>query len=152
MPNLTHRAEPWEIIENVVVSATARRKGVGRALMGHMFEIARSAGCFKVQLMSGKHRAEAHHFYRSMGLEAVAEGFKIYATALSAARRGWLDGTRGSFGVFHRRDDELDRLGRLLGGLVADLLDCGACTKRAASRSGRRPQPRGNGDWYRPDA
>jgi hypothetical protein len=35
-------------------------------------------GCHKVGLLSGKHRLEAHHFYRSMGFEAVAEGFKLY--------------------------------------------------------------------------
>jgi predicted nuclease with RNAse H fold/GNAT superfamily N-acetyltransferase len=78
VPNLTHRAEPWAIVENVIVSATARREGIGRALMAHLLEFAGSHGCFKVQLVSGKHRAEAHRFYRSMGLEAVAEGFKIY--------------------------------------------------------------------------
>ena len=78
VPNLTHRGEPWAIVENVIVSGAARRKGVGRALMGHLLKMARSVGCFKVQLVSGKHRAEAHRFYRSMGLEAVAEGFKIY--------------------------------------------------------------------------
>jgi len=27
---------------------------------------------------SGKQRAEAHEFYRDLGLAAVAEGFKIY--------------------------------------------------------------------------
>lgn len=76
--NLTHRGEPWAIVENVVVSETARRKGVGRALMEHLIGIARAAGCFKLQLISGKHRPQAHAFYRSLGLDAVAEGFKIY--------------------------------------------------------------------------
>ncbi len=46
--------------------------------MGHLIDLARAAGCCKVQLLSGKHRAEAHEFYRSLGLEPVAEGFKIY--------------------------------------------------------------------------
>jgi hypothetical protein len=41
-------------------------------------ELARTAGCCKLQLVSGKPRAEAHEFYRSLGLDAVAEGFKIY--------------------------------------------------------------------------
>jgi predicted nuclease with RNAse H fold/GNAT superfamily N-acetyltransferase len=77
-PNLTHRGKPWAIVENVIVAGTARRTGVGRALMGHLMERARTDGCYKVQLVSGKHRAEAHEFYRRMGLDAVAEGFKIY--------------------------------------------------------------------------
>lgn len=78
VPNLTHRGEPWAIVENVIVAGAARRSGAGRALMEHLIELARAAGCCKLQLISGKHRAEAHEFYRSMGLTAVAEGFKIY--------------------------------------------------------------------------
>jgi GNAT superfamily N-acetyltransferase len=78
VPNLNHHAEPWAIVENVVVTGVARRKGVGTALMEHLIEVARAAGCCKLQLLSGKHRAQAHALYRSVGLEAVAEGFKIY--------------------------------------------------------------------------
>ncbi len=78
VPNLTHRGEPWAIVENVIVAADARRRGVGRALMEHAIESARATGCCKLQLLSGKHRREAHAFYRTLGLDAVAEGFKIY--------------------------------------------------------------------------
>jgi GNAT superfamily N-acetyltransferase len=78
VPNLTHRGEPWAIVENVIVTSAARRAGAGRRLMEHLIELARAAGCCKLQLLSGKHRAEAHSFYRSLGLDAVAEGFKIY--------------------------------------------------------------------------
>ncbi len=76
--NLTHRGEPWAIVENVIVAHSAQREGVGRALMRHLVEHARAAGCYKLQLLSGKHRVEAHQFYRDIGLEAVAEGFKVY--------------------------------------------------------------------------
>ena len=31
-----------------------------------------------MQLLSGKHRTEAHSFYRRAGMSAVAEGFKLY--------------------------------------------------------------------------
>jgi GNAT superfamily N-acetyltransferase len=78
VPNLTHHAAPWAIVENVIVSRTERRTGVGRALMEELIDVARGAGCCKLQLLSGKHRSEAHAFYRGMGLESVAEGFKIY--------------------------------------------------------------------------
>ena len=78
VPNLTHRGEPWAIVENVIVAGAERRSGAGRALIEHLIELARAAGCCKLQLISGKHRAEAHEFYRGMGLTAVAEGFKIY--------------------------------------------------------------------------
>lgn len=78
VPNLTHRGQPWAIVENVVVTRNLRRGGVGRALMRRLIDVARAAGCYKLQLHSGKHRAEAHEFYRSLGMDAIAEGFKIY--------------------------------------------------------------------------
>lgn len=77
MQNLTHRGTPRAIVENVVVADDARRRGVAAALMRRAIEIARSAGCSRVQLMSGRQRTEAHAFYRSIGMEPVAEGFKI---------------------------------------------------------------------------
>jgi GNAT superfamily N-acetyltransferase len=76
--NLTHRGRPWAIVENVVVSEGHRRRGIGRALMQAAIGHARSMGCYKVQLLSAKHRDEAHQFYGSLGLVAVAEGFRIY--------------------------------------------------------------------------
>ena len=76
--NLTHRHEPWAMIENVVVAARSRRRGIGRALMEHSFGLARRAGCYKVQLMSGMDRGPAHIFYEGVGMEPVAQGFKIY--------------------------------------------------------------------------
>jgi GNAT superfamily N-acetyltransferase len=76
--NLTHHGQPWAIVENVVVARAVRRTGVGRQLIGHLIELARAAGCYKLQLHSGKQRAEAHEFYRDLGLATVAEGFKIY--------------------------------------------------------------------------
>ncbi len=76
--NLTHGARPWGIVENVVVSHTHRGTGVGSAMLEHLIVIARQAGCYKVQLLSGKHRQRAHAFYRAIGFEPVAEGFKLY--------------------------------------------------------------------------
>lgn len=76
--NLTHGARPWAIVENVVVASRARRQGIARALMERALELAAAAGCYKAQLLSGRNRAEAHELYRAMGMEAVAEGFKVY--------------------------------------------------------------------------
>lgn len=78
VPNLTHRGEPRAVIENVIVTRSDQRRGIGRALMEHLIAVAKAASCHKVALLSGKHRAEAHEFYRSMGFKAVAEGFKLY--------------------------------------------------------------------------
>jgi GNAT superfamily N-acetyltransferase len=78
VPNITHRGTPWGIIENVVVAGAARRRGAARALFGEIERLASAAGCHKVSLLSGKARAEAHSFYRSVGYEPVCEGFKLY--------------------------------------------------------------------------
>ena len=79
VPNLTHGGKPWAVVENVIVTQEMRRRGVAAQLMRHAIETARSAGCYKVQLHSGKQRAaEAHEFYRRLGFEAVAEGFKLF--------------------------------------------------------------------------
>ena len=76
--NLTHDGLPWAIVENVVVAEEHRRQGVARRLFEQLFETARAYGCCKVELVSGKHRTGAHAFYRSVGMAAVAEGFKLY--------------------------------------------------------------------------
>ena len=76
--NLTHGARPWGIVENVVVTHAQRGSGIGTAVLEHLLAIARGAGCYKVQLLSGKHRQRAHGFYRATGFEPVAEGFKLY--------------------------------------------------------------------------
>jgi GNAT superfamily N-acetyltransferase len=79
VPNLTHSAKPWGVVENVVVTFASRRLGVATLLMRHAIDTAQAAGCYKVQLHSGKQRAaEAHEFYRGLGFAAVAEGFKLY--------------------------------------------------------------------------
>jgi GNAT superfamily N-acetyltransferase len=77
-PNLTHDAHPWAIIENVVVDSRYHRKGIGRLLMEQAIRYAREAGCYKVSLLSHKKRLEAHDFYRSMGFEESALGFRKY--------------------------------------------------------------------------
>jgi GNAT superfamily N-acetyltransferase len=76
--NLTHRGAPWAIIENVVVAADSRRRGVATQMMAHLIELAHRSRCCKAQLLSGKQRTGAHAMYRSTGFEAVAEGFKVY--------------------------------------------------------------------------
>jgi GNAT superfamily N-acetyltransferase len=83
-PNLTHYAQPWALVENVVVAEHARRCGAGRALMLRAIELAREADCYKVNLISGNERNGAHDFYRSLGFEATGQGFKTYLFEQSA--------------------------------------------------------------------
>ena len=78
VPNLSHKALPWAVVENVVVDSEYRRQGIGRLLMDYCTTQAKKAGCYKVQLLSNKSRNEAHQFYLSLGYKASAEGFRLY--------------------------------------------------------------------------
>jgi predicted N-acetyltransferase YhbS len=78
VPNLSHNARPWGILENMVVDSTYRRQGIGRKLIEYTLDRCREAGCYKIQLLSHKKRTEAHQFYRSMGFEDSALGFRLY--------------------------------------------------------------------------
>ncbi|MDY6908210.1 MAG: GNAT family N-acetyltransferase [Chloroflexota bacterium] len=78
VPNLSHRACPWALAENLIVSQGHRRRGLGRMLMEHAVERARAAGCCRIVLQSDRRREEAHRFYRSLGFEDSALGFRLY--------------------------------------------------------------------------
>ena len=78
VPNLSHGALPWALVENMVVDRRYRRRGLGRLLMDYAIARAKEAGCYKIQLSSNKRRKEAHKFYRSLGFEDSAHGFRMY--------------------------------------------------------------------------
>ena len=78
VPNLSHSALPWAVIENMVVDESTRRKGIGKQLMDYATARSKEAGCYKVQLLSDKRRNEAHQFYESLGYKATSEGFRLY--------------------------------------------------------------------------
>ena len=78
VPNLSHSALPWALVENLVVDQRYQRRGTGRLLMDYAIARAKEAGCFKVVLSSDKRRKEAHKFYRSLGFEASAHEFRLY--------------------------------------------------------------------------
>ncbi len=76
--NLTHRGQPWAIVENMVVDEAHRRNGVGRQVLDEALNRAQRAGCYKIQLLSRNVRTEAHAFYRSLGFEGSAVGLRRY--------------------------------------------------------------------------
>ena len=78
VPNLSHSATPWALVENVIVSQRHRRRGIGKQLMKYCIARARDSGCHRIELCSDKRRKEAHKLYRSVGFEPSAYGFRIY--------------------------------------------------------------------------
>ncbi|MDQ2688300.1 MAG: GNAT family N-acetyltransferase [Armatimonadota bacterium] len=67
-------------IPDLIVTASARGKGVGRALLERGFALARERGCWAVTLESGYARTVAHQFYRAAGM---TDGGLYFALSLA---------------------------------------------------------------------
>jgi len=80
IPNLGYDCQRTGFIEAMVGAASQRRTGVATQVLQRVLDDARTAGCHKIQLLTHKRHATdgAHAFYRSMGFEAEAEGFRLY--------------------------------------------------------------------------
>jgi len=77
MDNLGHGGAPVGIVENVVVDAAWRRRGLGRLLMDDAARRARAAGCYKLVLASNKALHEAHAFHASLGFAIPGVAFSL---------------------------------------------------------------------------
>jgi GNAT superfamily N-acetyltransferase len=72
--NLYYGHHVW--VYELVTAAGARSRGHGRALLGHVEDLAAAEGCDMVALSSGLHRVDAHRFYeRHMGYDKVSYSF-----------------------------------------------------------------------------
>ncbi|MFG2874776.1 GNAT family N-acetyltransferase [Streptomyces sp. NPDC048337] len=63
-------------VDDLVTSAAARSGGVGHALLAHLEEHARAAGCTALTLDSGTQRTDAHRFYFRERLAVTAFSFE----------------------------------------------------------------------------
>lgn len=73
VPNLTRNCKSWAVVENVVTHPAFRRRGLATLLLEEAEKRARAAGCYKIFLLSGKDRTEAHEFYRDRGWSSEAK-------------------------------------------------------------------------------
>jgi ribosomal protein S18 acetylase RimI-like enzyme/SAM-dependent methyltransferase len=64
-------------LSRLVVCVTARRLGVGRALVGRCHEIAKAAEWSAIALWSRRYQTAAHHLYESLGYERTPERDRI---------------------------------------------------------------------------
>ena len=67
IPNLTRRASPYGVIENVVTDVSFRGKGLGKAVVQQALRQAWLAGCYKVMLLTGSRKESTREFYRACG-------------------------------------------------------------------------------------
>jgi GNAT superfamily N-acetyltransferase len=65
--------EAW--IPDLIVTASARRRGIGTALLEEAERRARERDCHMLQLESAYFRAEAHHMYRQFKMRDLAKTF-----------------------------------------------------------------------------
>jgi GNAT superfamily N-acetyltransferase len=64
------------VIEDLIVDAAHRRRGIGKRLVELAEEIARERGCRGVELSSDLFREETHEFWQALGYEAKASQFR----------------------------------------------------------------------------
>ncbi|MEZ0386020.1 MAG: N-acetyltransferase family protein [Verrucomicrobium sp.] len=80
-----YKAQPFGVVENVVIAAAHRGQGFGRQLMARIEEMALQQDCTKLMLLSSQARTEAHAFFRSCGFHAGSKhGFVKYRRQFSA--------------------------------------------------------------------
>ena len=75
--HLGHGLHPAAIVENVVVSASQRSRGIGELLIVEAVRIARRRGCYKLSLTTNVKRARAHRFYERLGWRPSHFGYSL---------------------------------------------------------------------------
>ncbi len=63
-------------LESVHVRADHRSQGIGAALVSYAEDLARTRGCYRIQLTSNVVRTDAHRFYGARGYTHSHVGFK----------------------------------------------------------------------------
>lgn len=77
MDNLAHGGEKSGLIEDVIVRADMRSRGVGARMMEHAISVCRGKDCYKVSLSSNRIRERAHAFYDRIGFQRHGYSFKV---------------------------------------------------------------------------
>lgn len=66
------------IVEDLVVDASVRRRGIGEGLLRHAIDLARAAGANAVSLTSNPRREAANRLYQSVGFEQRSTNAYLY--------------------------------------------------------------------------
>lgn len=72
-----HAPGPVAQITALVITAAARRKGVGRALVAAGRDWAEERGCVRLTVTSAEHRDDAHAFYPACGLPYTGRRYSV---------------------------------------------------------------------------
>jgi len=88
IPNLTHGARSYAVIENVVTDHEHKRRGFGALAVRSLIALCWEADCYKVMLMSGTRRAEIHPFYDTLGFDRQAKQAFVLERPSPTPQRG----------------------------------------------------------------
>lgn len=78
IPTLTNGARPFAMIEHVITNNQCRGKGIGTRMLCFAIELAWQKNCYKVMLLSGMQRPEAHRVYEKLGFRGdVEKGYAL---------------------------------------------------------------------------
>ncbi|MDR3390358.1 MAG: GNAT family N-acetyltransferase [Sulfuriferula sp.] len=73
------KSQPFAVVENVVVAASARGQGLGTLLLRHVEEFCLASDCSKMMLLSAIEREHAHRFFKRAGFTgSTKRGFVKY--------------------------------------------------------------------------
>lgn len=68
LPNVTHDARPYALIENVATSPAFQMRGIGRQVMQAAIDAAWAQNAYKIMLLTGQKRG-ARGFYEALGFD-----------------------------------------------------------------------------------
>ncbi len=78
IPTLTNGARPFAMIEHVITNNSCRGKGIGSRMLRFAIDLAWQKNCYKVMLLSGMQRTEAHRVYEKLGFRGdVEKGYAL---------------------------------------------------------------------------
>lgn len=75
-PEMYVDCRPFLVLENMVVDQNSRKKGVGKALLHALEEIAKERDCRQIILVTESDRHDAAAFYKACGFGLDNIGFK----------------------------------------------------------------------------
>lgn len=80
-------AQPFAVVENIVVDDRVRSQGLGAALLHHIEAFCLVNNCSKIMLLSSIQREQAHRFFERAGfVGSKKRGFVKYRSAFQALR------------------------------------------------------------------
>ena len=77
--DVMYKAQPFAVVENIVVGEAFRGQGSGAALLRHIEDECIARDCSKIMLLSSVERGEAHRFFEHCGFAgSKKKGFVKY--------------------------------------------------------------------------